>query len=358
MMSKDYSIAFQDDQVLTYGGSLHHVLGCRRIGSLSVPSGELIARDPFVTGSGTVFDQRVPPGDYPVFATSAYNDLGHDIAFAAVRCTHTEPVRWEPAHGTDEQGRAYGYAVDSATGSFMDRTTSERLDRLLLEDDQWPARLYELRRGRPWSECTLPREPDANLFLFFLNGDGGYPSYYGYDAGGALACVVTDFLGLGRQEISSWPATLPPIPAGFDARFYAWLGDVNGFLQFPGGWDHMRALPQEDLHYLEQSQAVPLPDHLRLHYQSAGSWLEGTEPLQEWWPRVETQARAALETTLPIFPVLRDWESVAVCDHHAYVVYEPYERWKGRELDIEYLDLKTHLLNVVMRDLGSLDRSR
>jgi hypothetical protein len=354
MISKDYSAVLQDNQVLTYGERLHHVLHCQQIGSLSLPSGELVARDP-ITDPGMVFDRFASPGNYPVFAISAYVDIAHEIAFAAIRFTHTEPVRWESAHGTDEQGRAYGYGVDSATGSFMDRTTGDLLDQLLSEDyDRWSAQLYDLRRGRPWAEFVLPQKRDAKIFLFFLDADGGYPSYYGYDAHGTIACVVTDFFGLGRQEVSSWPATLPSIPTGFSAEFYAWLSEINGFLQFPGEWDQRQALPQEDLHYLEQSQGVSLPEDLRLHYQYAGFWLRGRQPLQEWWPRLETQARAALETDKPILPILGGWDSVAVCDHKDYVIYEPYRGWESRDGKLEYLDLKTHLLNMIVRDLGSL----
>ncbi|GAA3754210.1 hypothetical protein GCM10022225_43740 [Plantactinospora mayteni] len=353
MISKDYSIVFQDNQVLTCGESLHHVLHCRQIGSLSLPSGELVARDPF-TDPGLGFDRLVPPGNYPVFAISTYSDLAHEIAFAAIRLTQTEPIRWEPAHGTDEQGRAYGYGVDSATGSFMDRATGDLLDELLAEDyDQ----MYNRHDGRPWAEFVIPRKRDAKIFLFFLGADGGYPSYYGYDTHGTIACIVTDFFGLRREEVSAWPSMLPSIPTGFSAQFYAWLGEINGLLQFPGEWDQRQAVPQEDLHYLEQSQGISLPEDLRLHYQNAGFWLHGPEPLQEWWPQLETRARTALETDKPMLPILRSWNSIAVCDHNNYVIYEPYPEWESPGGNFEYPDLKTYLLNTIMRDLGSLSQS-
>ena len=358
MISKDYSLALQDNQVLTYGKSLHHVLHCQQIGSLSLPSGEPLARDPF-TDPGVTFDRHVSPGSYPVFAVSSYSDIAHDIAFAAIRFTDTEPVRWEPAHGTNDQGRAYGYGVDSAIGSFMDRATGDLLDQLLAEERGLSlTQLYELRQGRPWAEFAIPQKEDAKVFLFFLDADGGYPSYYGYDADGAIACVLTDFFGLGRQEVSAWPATLPPIPTGFSDHFYAWLSEMNGFMRFPGEWPQRQAVSQEDVLFLEESQKVSLPEDLRLHYQNAGSWLGGSEPLQKWWPQTEAQARAALGTDKSILPVLWDWKGVAVCDRDGYFIYEPYQEWESPGGGLEFPDLKTYLLNIIMRDLGSLDRSR
>ncbi|GHO50843.1 DUF4241 domain-containing protein [Ktedonospora formicarum] len=352
----DYSIAFQENQVLNYSTNLHYVLHCQQIGSLSLPSGKVIARDPLIHTDGLVLDPGVSPGSYPVFVTTAFQDCVSDIAFAALRFAQTEPVRWEPTHGKDEQGRPYGYGVDSATGSFMDSITGDMMNQLLLDDDERLWGLHEFRHERPWTEFVLPQEKDAKVYLFRLNGDGGYPSYYGYDAHGMIVCIVTDFFGLERQEVSLWPATLPAIPTGFDAQFFTWLSKMNSFLQFPGGWGERESLSQDDLQFLEHSQGTLLPEDFRLHYLHSGSWLCKHEPLQEWWPLVEAKARANLKTERPLLPVVWDWNGVAVCDEkNHYSIYEQQNQgWDSQDRAFEYPDLKTYLMELIMRDLGTL----
>lgn len=352
----DYTFVFQDNQVLTYRNSLHHVLHCQQVGNLMLPSGKVVARDPLIDTDGVLFDIGIVPGTYPVFVTTAFQDVAHDMAFAALRFTQTEPVRWEPVHGKDERGRPYGYGVDSATGSFMDSTTADLLNERLLEDEACASAMYELRGERPWAAYVLPSTQDARIYLFCLNGDGGYPSFYGYDAQGAIACVVTDFFGITRQSISRWPSTLPSIPTGFDAQFFTWLGKMNSLMQFPGNWDQREALSSEDLQFLEQSQTTILPEDLRLHYLYSGFWLRKREPLQQWWPSLEAEARANLKTTMPMLPVLWDWNGVAVCDEkNQYVIYEQQDQgWASQDSAFMYPDLKAYLMTLVMRDLGTL----
>jgi hypothetical protein len=53
-----------------------------------------------------------------------------------------------------------------------------------------------------WAWANLSLEPNtaANLIAFTSGeGDGGYATYVGYDADGAVACFTTDFALLGED---------------------------------------------------------------------------------------------------------------------------------------------------------------
>jgi hypothetical protein len=45
-----------------------------------------------------------------------------------------------------------------------------------------------------WANMVMSRTTGANLVAFSTGwGDGGYPSFWGYDAGNEVACLVSDF---------------------------------------------------------------------------------------------------------------------------------------------------------------------
>ncbi|GEM_PF-2788441 len=47
---------------------------------------------------------------------------------------------------------------------------------------------------REWADFQLEDETGLNVVYFTSGfGDGLYPSYWGYDGAGDLACLVTDF---------------------------------------------------------------------------------------------------------------------------------------------------------------------
>ena len=190
------SIAFQNDQVLTYGHS-HSILHCQQVGTLSLPSGELVESDPLNDENGP--DLVVAPGLYPVFVTTMSSRWGSpNLAFTAIRFTQTESVRWQLVHGRDQQGRPLGYTVESGMGSMMDRTTKDLLCNL---PDQAEFLYGRADEGGLWVEAHIPEHQEANLFYFWTD-DGGYPSYIGYDASGTIACMVTDFFGMEDEEVT------------------------------------------------------------------------------------------------------------------------------------------------------------
>jgi|SRR6185312_6578521 len=95
-VSSEYlALAFADGRKLNdpYYGELtivqHH------IGDLILPTGELVACDPFVARVSVPFNLHVPIGKFPVVLTIA--DYGRDqrVAFASIRFQQELPRSWE-----------------------------------------------------------------------------------------------------------------------------------------------------------------------------------------------------------------------------------------------------------------------
>ncbi|MFD1982167.1 DUF4241 domain-containing protein [Mesorhizobium newzealandense] len=94
------------------------------IGELELPTGEIIACDPLITGLGRpAFSRKVRPGRYPVTVLEAQGR----VAAAVLRFGSGLPARWELA--TFASGRPpvyksefFEFIVDDAVASFMDKS--------------------------------------------------------------------------------------------------------------------------------------------------------------------------------------------------------------------------------------------
>lgn len=339
-------IAFQTHQVLIYGDNdSHEILHCQQIGTLSLPSGELLESDPL--SDDNVADLVVAPGLYPIFVTTMLSRRSLNLAFTAIRFTQAEPVRWKLVHGRDELGQPLGYTVESGTGSLMDRTTKDLIYGLF-DSQEFSDILFGISaKSDGWGEYHVPQYPEANLF-YFLTDDGGYPSYVGYDASGTIVCMVTDFFGMENEAWSLWPPTLPAIPVGFDEQFFTWLGQMSAPMHDPGFWPRREPLAPDDLQLLERTQTIVLPEDLRLHYVQGGLWLIGDEPFQQWWSPLEKRVREALHTNKPLLPVLCGVDVVAVCDdeNRYRITLPPVPGLYNNAF--EYPDLKTYLMDFIL----------
>jgi Protein of unknown function (DUF4241) len=185
----------------------------RQIGTLNVPSGQLIACDPFLMGpSFPPFLREVAPGHYPVEVSIAHLLAGvppeadQRIALACLRLGDEIPVRWEIALtpgqdlATSKDGEYFGYGVDAGTGCFIDALAAKVLLAKFAAEEEYYNRIIDAMQQnyvptRAWTDLVLDQGAGLNLIAFYTGfGDGYYPSYWGIDAGGAVACLVTDFL--------------------------------------------------------------------------------------------------------------------------------------------------------------------
>src|SRR5882724_7016748 len=95
----------------------------QEIGRLYLPTGNVVACDPFCAYTPVAFAPKLSEGHYPVYLSIVdYDGKGHGIALAILRISNGEPVRWEMAK-SGIQGRdfnifaphgIYRYSVDYA----------------------------------------------------------------------------------------------------------------------------------------------------------------------------------------------------------------------------------------------------
>lgn len=109
----------------------------------------------------------------------------------------------------DRKEELFSYGVDSGTGSFMDLDVARALARLDWEEPGGHDRFEEFcdkvlaemgknsfgKHGTAgWADVRVDERSGANVITFSSGwGDGGYASFWGYDAEGKLTALVTDF---------------------------------------------------------------------------------------------------------------------------------------------------------------------
>ncbi|MGL4967217.1 MAG: DUF4241 domain-containing protein [Inquilinus sp.] len=171
------------------------------IGKLGVPSGRIVACDPFICDGAEAFSRRVPAGKFPVQLAMA--KLPHDerVAFARILFADRPAVRWEMALRPGQTlqdlqpGYIHGYGVDTGTGAFMDAAT--RTSYLAATADEAATmRLVDALNNAPSGSRAWLLRPygHANVAMFSSGwGDGFYASYFGLDSAGRVVALVTDF---------------------------------------------------------------------------------------------------------------------------------------------------------------------
>jgi hypothetical protein len=174
------------------------------VGNLVLPSGRIVAQDPFVDVYEEPFTRTVAPGTYPVYLTIAHLPDGDQrVAFATVAFRPAVPKTWEMAllPGDDpdelEEDEVFGYGVDLGAGAFVDaETLKDYQQRYADEDDPYERmQLMEKVAGTTCSYLNLEVDSTSggNLVAFDAGwGDGAYASYFGLDQQG-VCCLVTDF---------------------------------------------------------------------------------------------------------------------------------------------------------------------
>ncbi|MEK8170544.1 DUF4241 domain-containing protein [Streptomyces sp. M19] len=183
---------------------------------LSLPSGRVIAIEPFMAGGddadAVAFTARVEPGTYPVVLSEIElidtDGEVKDSRVAAARLViRDEPVaRWELAVTADQDPSElgddgyFGYPVDGGTGCFLDAETYRALeaeedfgDRVLVT--MYPCFGESRDGGTVPSPITLAVGEDPTAVVFYSTGfgDGVYATWVGRTAAGEVACFVTDF---------------------------------------------------------------------------------------------------------------------------------------------------------------------
>lgn len=190
-----------------------------QIGELVLTSGRIIACDPLIVPDTRYYLKKtLKPGRYPIIVSVAdFQSLGNArFACAMLRISDETTVRWEVALINDPDADATeeltAYGVDAGTGCFVDEDAAEVIaslfslevehpekdefetfcDRVIEEMERNSFGVHSLTAG--WADMRVSEDTEANIIAFSSGwGDGGYASFWGYDASGELTSLVTDF---------------------------------------------------------------------------------------------------------------------------------------------------------------------
>ena len=192
-----------------------HVVAVVDCGELFLPSGRLVAADPFVNLSTENDYYPVPAGRYPVRLTldetlerEMYLSL---VLSPAAEATRAPLVPYSPSgarHPDPEPGEEYGVPVDAGTVCFVDDAAVKRG---MPEDlTSWYEEVFDSGKPDSWfnqmdaatplraglANITLPRGAGGENIIICHSGwgDGFYPIIGSYEATGALVAVHIDLL--------------------------------------------------------------------------------------------------------------------------------------------------------------------
>lgn len=193
------------------------------IGDVNLPTGRIIAADPFFTEEQAPFARTVIPDKYPVYIyVSHIDEVHHRIAYARIKFRPEDATRHILALTEDitpEEIRElgdeefFGFAVESGLACFMDAETNEalisRMDEVQEKDDE--ANYYDevlaeefreysgknqfSRELGDWNDHHPDAGSDNNVIMFASGwGDGYYPAYWGLNDDGEAVELTIDFL--------------------------------------------------------------------------------------------------------------------------------------------------------------------
>jgi hypothetical protein len=189
------------------------------LGKLYLPSGEIVACDPFVNPESKPFSRKVFPGIYNVKIYIAKTEKsGNRIAFAKLEFNNKKADKWVLAtiDGDDisklKKDEYLGFSVDAGVGSFFDYQSGiayskflenfyNQNDSLNIYDDLL-AKEFKKNAKNPndqkdigdWLNFKIPNE-NLNIIMFHSGyGDGVYPTYWGLTNDNLPTCLIIDFL--------------------------------------------------------------------------------------------------------------------------------------------------------------------
>jgi uncharacterized protein DUF4241 len=180
-----------------------------RIAELQLPTGMLVAGDPFTLPDGQPYRMPLPRGAFPVFLSVAEYDSDQRVAFAIIQFQDRAPTTWKMMATANQDpaklkpGHHFGYPVDSGTGCFMDETTGEAFIQKLREDENFSdVMMAEMEKNyrHTWDWMDM-KFGDLNVVAFKTGfGDGIYTTHAGFDSENNVVAVVTDFIVAPTEE--------------------------------------------------------------------------------------------------------------------------------------------------------------
>ena len=195
----------------------------KEIAEVNLPSGKIIAADPFSTDQQKPFTRKVKSGKYPVFLYFLKIGEEHNrVAYAKIQFLKEKPDRWILAIPEDadleelkamKDGEYIGFPVDAGLGCFLDQKTNEEYTKIMHEFyennqkgnyyDDVLAEEFKKTSGNEkfsrdlgdWNNHFPNHKKDLNVVMFASGwGDGYYPAYFGLSEKGEIVDLTIDFL--------------------------------------------------------------------------------------------------------------------------------------------------------------------
>ena len=175
------------------------------IGTLSLPTGQVYACDPFIGLYGNeveAFSVCVKPGSYLVQVARHWLTATNRRIAAARLVIRDEPVAaWElavrPGQDVTELGddAFFGYGVDAGAGCFIDVSAAPVFADLTENGDDGPVWDAFESADHVAVGAMVASPDDKHTIAVFSSGwgDGAYPTWVGRTAEGEVACFATEF---------------------------------------------------------------------------------------------------------------------------------------------------------------------
>jgi len=194
------------------------------IGTISIPTGQLLVRDPLVSmGRGEApYFVKSPTGEFPLTVCAVVSEDDCD-RYAAIKMTFNdnEAVKFEEALVGNENleglqdGDFFGFNVDAGLGCIADTKVRDALcdfeDDFYkknpegnIYDDHYSKIFAENYKKHPehqrsagdWINFQIPGT-DYNIAFFQSGfGDGSFPVYFGYDKDGGICSLIVQFIDI------------------------------------------------------------------------------------------------------------------------------------------------------------------
>jgi len=153
------------------------------------------------------------------------------------------------------------------------------------------------------------------------------------------------------DQYTTWDQTIyPPIPAGFDNRFFDWLRQLQPYQRFQ--WELKPGLSQQEISTLAFNVGGAIPADIQLYYRNVSPW--STMDAEQWQEEARGIQQQLGRPDLMILPLLEDNYVIGVVD--ADGSYKILEYFEGYHLDYGLCEnnLKSFLIGRLMRDMGEI----
>ena len=107
-----------------------------------------------------------------------------------------------------EPDEIFGHGVDSGTSCMMDADAAQSLmEKMEADESYFETILREMDKTYvdtwSWANISMNEETKANMIAFSSGmGDGLYASYFGFDQGGNVVSLITDFALFDADEMA------------------------------------------------------------------------------------------------------------------------------------------------------------